>query len=90
MIHRSSNLHRWRARIGVLALLGVMVISAGCQNDAQRGLVMGAATGALIGQAAGHDSESTAIGAGIGAGVGYILGNESDKAGYRYDPTRDY
>jgi len=57
----------------------VMLISAGCQSDAQTGALIGGLAGAGVGQLAGRSTESTLIGAAIGAGSGYFIGNEGDK-----------
>jgi hypothetical protein len=56
-----------------------LLFSAGCQNDAQTGALIGGLAGAGVGQLAGGDTEATLIGAAIGAGSGYFIGNESDK-----------
>jgi len=57
----------------------VMLISSGCQSDAQTGALIGGLAGAGVGQLAGRSTESTLIGAAIGAGSGYFIGNEGDK-----------
>ena len=56
-----------------------LVFVAGCESDAQTGVLVGSVIGAGAGQAIGGDTESTLIGAGAGAVGGYIIGNESDK-----------
>ena len=71
-----------------ICLCALVVLTAGCQTDAQTGGLAGAGLGALAGQAIGGDTKSTLIGAGIGAGVGYIIGNEKDKkATQNYNPN---
>ena len=70
-----------RLMLTILAtfLCGAIVLTTGCESDAQTGALIGTAAGAGIGQAAGGDTEATLIGAAIGAGAGYIIGNEQDK-----------
>lgn len=62
----------------VVVSLG-MVLTTGCESDAQTGAGLGALAGAGIGQLAGGDTESTLIGAAVGGGAGYMIGNEQDK-----------
>ena len=67
-------------KILIVAGIGFgLLLSGGCQNDAQFGLAVGALAGAGIGQLAGGDSEATLIGAAVGGAAGYMFGNESDK-----------
>jgi hypothetical protein len=76
-----SGRGRWgRAcrRASILAFVGVLGLSGGC-NDAQAGGLLGAGIGALAGQAIGGNTEATLIGTGVGAVAGYVIGNESDK-----------
>ena len=56
---------------------GMLLVTAGCESDAQTGAGIGAAAGAGIGQVAGRDTESTLIGGAVGGGVGYIIGTIS-------------
>ena len=63
----------------VLAVILVMLLLAGCQNEAQTGAVLGSLAGAGVGQIAGRDTESTLIGAAVGGAAGYMLGSEGDK-----------
>jgi len=63
-----------------LTAASLLMLSAGCETDAQSGALIGAGIGALAGQAIGGDTEATLIGTAIGAGGGYVIGNESDKA----------
>ena len=63
----------------VVAVSLPLVLTAGCESDAQTGALIGTAIGAGAGQAIGSDTESTLIGAGVGAVGGYIIGNEQDK-----------
>jgi len=68
------------ATVLAAVILGpVLMFSAGCENDAQTGALLGTAIGAGAGQAIGRDTKSTLIGAGVGAAGGYIVGNERDK-----------
>ncbi|MBN1795822.1 MAG: glycine zipper 2TM domain-containing protein [Sedimentisphaerales bacterium] len=60
-------------------ICAALMVTAGCESDAQTGAGIGAAAGAGIGQLAGRDTESTLIGGAVGGGVGYIVGNEQDK-----------
>ena len=62
-----------------LFCLGILIVSGGCENDAQNTALLGTAAGAGIGALAGGDTEATLIGAAIGGGAGYVIGNESDK-----------
>ena len=64
--------------VGIVVSL-ILLISAGCQNDAQTGALIGGLAGAGVGQLAGGNTESTLIGAAVGTGAGYFIGNESDK-----------
>lgn len=77
-------------RASLLILSVSMLMSGGCESDAQTGGLLGAGLGALAGQAIGGDTGSTLIGAAAGGGLGYIIGNESDKnkarEQRRYDP----
>ena len=59
-------------------IFGLLILT-GCQDNAQKGTMLGGLAGAGVGQLAGGDTESTLIGAAVGAGAGYIFGNESDK-----------
>jgi hypothetical protein len=66
----------------ILIVAGVgfgLLLSGGCQNDAQFGSAVGALAGAGIGQLAGGDAESTLIGAAVGGAAGYMIGNESER-----------
>ncbi len=63
----------------VVGICAVLVLSVGCESDAQTGAGVGTLAGAGIGQLAGGDTESTLIGAAVGGGAGYLIGNEQDK-----------
>jgi hypothetical protein len=66
----------------ILIVAGVgfgLLLSGGCQNDAQFGSAVGSLAGAGIGQLAGGDTESTLIGAAVGGAAGYMIGNESER-----------
>lgn len=63
--------------LGVTGL--IVLVSAGCETDAQNDALIGTAIGAGVGALAGGDTEATLTGAAIGGGAGYIIGNESDK-----------
>ncbi|MFA5553618.1 MAG: YMGG-like glycine zipper-containing protein [Phycisphaerae bacterium] len=72
-----------RKLITILITAGLcltVLVTSGCETDAQNTALIGTAAGAGIGQLAGRSTEATLIGAAVGGGVGYILGNESDKA----------
>ena len=73
-------MNKGTVKILIAALVSVvLLITTGCESDAQTGAGIGAAAGAGIGQVAGGDTESTLIGGAVGGGVGYIIGNEQDK-----------
>jgi len=63
----------------LITVTASFIFSAGCQNDAQTGALVGSVAGAGIGQAIGRNTEGTLIGLAAGGGLGYILGNERDK-----------
>jgi outer membrane lipoprotein SlyB len=77
-------------RIISLTVLGVALISAGCETPEGRtdrtatgalgGGVLGAGTGAIIGSATGHAGGGAAIGAALGALTGGIIGHSIDQA----------
>jgi len=69
----------------VMSLSAGLVISAGCESDAQTGAAIGSLAGAGIGQLAGGDTEGTLIGAAVGGAVGYGVGNEQDKKKMKSD-----
>jgi hypothetical protein len=73
-------MRRTLAVTGVLVALAFVLVSTGCQNDAQTGALAGGLIGAAAGQAIGGNTEGTLIGGAVGAGGGYIIGNESDKS----------
>ena len=56
-----------------------IVLSTGCETDAQNTALLGTAVGAGVGALAGGDTEGALIGAAVGGGAGYVVGNESDK-----------
>lgn len=62
-----------------VSVCAVLVLSVGCESDAQTGAGVGTLAGAGVGQLAGGDTESTLIGAAVGGGAGYMIGNEQDK-----------
>ncbi len=70
---------------GFLMLAAVSLIFSGCasMNKAQKGAVIGTATGGAIGAVVGKATGNTALGAVIGAAVGgttgAIIGNKMDK-----------
>jgi uncharacterized protein YcfJ len=72
------NMRIEKIMVGIVVSL-TLLLSAGCQNDAQTGALIGGLTGAGVGQLAGGNTESTLIGAAVGTGAGYFIGNESDK-----------
>jgi hypothetical protein len=64
----------------VLATITICVmLSAGCETEAQNSALLGTAIGAGVGALAGGDTEGALIGGAVGGGVGYVAGNESDK-----------
>jgi outer membrane lipoprotein SlyB len=65
--------------ITAVVLSSVLIITCGCESDAQTGALIGGAVGAGAGQAIGRNTESTLIGGAIGAGAGYLIGNQQDK-----------
>ena len=71
-----------RPVLSVLALLST-VSSLSCARNAQRGLVIGTAGGAVIGGVIGKVSGSTAkgaiIGAAVGGAAGAIIGDQMDR-----------
>jgi uncharacterized protein YcfJ len=77
------------------AILTLTLISAGCQNNAQTGALVGGAAGAGLGGLIGSFSHARAgegalIGGAVGALGGYIVGNEADKNQQRqYDSYRE-
>ena len=70
---------RTMRRLSLLIVSVSMLMSGGCESDAQTGGLVGAGIGALAGQAIGGDTTGTLIGAAAGAGIGYVIGNEGDK-----------
>jgi uncharacterized protein YcfJ len=77
-----------KACLTILIIAGIgpgLILTAGCESDAQTGGAIGALAGAGIGQLAGGDTESTLIGAAVGGGAGYVIGNESDKKKMKAD-----
>ncbi len=66
-----------------------LIVTAGCESDAQSGALIGAGFGALAGQAIGNNTEGTLIGTAIGGVGGYMIGNESDKNKERERRRRD-
>ena len=66
--------------LSILWLAGIaLILTTGCETDAQNSALLGTAVGAGVGALAGGDTEGTLIGAAVGGGAGYVLGNESDK-----------
>ena len=66
----------------ILALiLSCFLISACAEpmNNAQKGALIGAVSGALLGQAVGKDTKGTLIGAGVGAATGGGIGYYMDR-----------
>jgi len=61
----------------------MIVVSIGCQNEAQKGAglgaLIGAGTGAIVGHQKGKTVEGALIGSAVGGGAGYLIGNEADK-----------
>lgn len=62
---------RWKSAVALTASASLI---AGCANEQQSGVLIGAGAGALIGQLLGGDTKATAIGAGVGALVGGLVG----------------
>jgi hypothetical protein len=85
--------------VGLMAVLGGAMLTAGCRTNAGTGTLIGAGLGTAIGGIIGHNNghghrgAGELIGAGVGALAGYAIGNEMDKddRGYRYegDPRYD-
>src|SRR5215831_14377263 len=75
---RSKNM-----REPVLACLLAFSV-AGCQNNTQKGAVVGgaggAALGAIIGKQTGHTGEGAVVGALAGGALGGLIGNSEDEA----------
>jgi len=69
-----------------IGLIAIVMVSGCAETQAQKGALIGGASGALIGQAIGHNTKSTLIGAAVGAAGGAIIGNERDKK----DTQREY
>ncbi|MFW2367035.1 MAG: glycine zipper domain-containing protein [Desulforhopalus sp.] len=69
--------------IALIVLPALMITMTSCATDSlnkgQKGVGIGAASGAIIGQAIGRNTEATLIGAAVGTMLGYIVGNEMDK-----------
>ena len=63
----------------VLLICSVLTACAEPMNKAQKGALIGAASGALLGQAVGGDTKGTLIGAGLGAAAGAGIGHYMDK-----------
>jgi uncharacterized protein YcfJ len=76
-----------RRAASLMAVAAFGLSTAGCENKAQTGALLGSAAGAGIGAIIGHQSGHAAggalIGAAVGAGGGYIAGNEMDKKDQR-------
>jgi len=71
---------KYLVTLALSATVAVMlVITTGCETDAQNTALLGTAIGAGVGALAGGDTEGALIGAAVGGGVGYGVGNESDK-----------
>jgi len=66
--------------------LVVLLLNSCAETQAQKGALIGGASGALVGQAIGRDTKATLIGAAVGAAGGAIIGNEMDKK----DSQREY
>jgi len=64
-------------------VFSMIVVSIGCQSEAQKGAglgaLVGAGAGALIGHQKGKTAEGALIGGAVGGGAGYMIGNEADK-----------
>lgn len=73
------NRHKCLVLIAMIVTMMMLLVSGGCESEAQTGALMGGGIGALAGQAIGGNTESTLIGTAVGSGVGYVIGNESDK-----------
>jgi len=71
--------------IACLLVLGV----AGCQNNTQKGAVVGgaggAALGAVIGKQTGHTGEGAVVGALAGGALGGLIGNSEDEAQKKHE-----
>ena len=64
----------------VLAAITICVmLSSGCESEAQNSALLGTAIGAGVGALAGGNTEGALIGGAVGGGVGYVAGNESEK-----------
>ena len=66
----------------IFVLITVCALLTACaepMTKAQKGALIGAASGALIGQAVGKDTKGTLIGAGVGAATGAGIGHYMDK-----------
>src|SRR5258705_6918610 len=73
---------RSRAVLSVLSVFSVLSVLS-CARNAQRGLVIGTAGGAVLGGVIGKVSGSTAkgaiIGAAVGGAAGAIIGDQMDR-----------
>ncbi len=66
----------------LLTLISICFLLSACaepMSNAQKGALIGAASGALLGQAVGKDTKGTLIGAGVGAAAGGGIGYYMDR-----------
>lgn len=63
----------------LIAISALLTACAEPMTKAQKGALIGAASGALLGQAVGKDTKGTLIGAGVGAATGAGIGYYMDK-----------
>lgn len=74
-----------KLNIGLVLILSIFLISAGCGswNKTQKGAVAGTAAGggmgAVIGKASGNTALGAIIGAAVGGAAGAVIGNQMDK-----------
>jgi Glycine zipper len=82
----------------IAALLGAVLLLAGCsgaplttrEKGTLAGGAIGAGAGALVGSAAGAPGAGAAIGGVLGAGGGYVVGNHLQNEQYRHDYYSGY
>src|SRR5690349_13213266 len=74
-----------------LVIAGVLIFAAatGCQNNTQKGALVGgaggAAVGAIVGKQMGNTGEGALVGALAGGALGGLVGNSEDEAQKRHE-----
>lgn len=71
-------MYRTICRLLTIAVCAGVLVTTGCETQAQNKALIGGAVGAGAGQLIGRNTEGTLIGAGVGAGVGYLWGRSQD------------